>query len=310
VPVPEGKDPRDVPLLNRMPPALNQDWEAYYQRFTAHYQLSDPQLKEARARFDQARTNLVAWLTDTDVALPVLGASTVGCLGAPLGQGPVLTAAALIPGRIEEHGKVLTKTFNTSSFETTQTMPVRIAEYQAKLNELHEVYDTKLPLMSRDVEKANLSKRKSEVSQLRSALVADLDARTADMKKNVTAVLTAEQKKQDAVAEPEKGALLKWIDRATVWGLTAIGAGIFFGLFTRLSCLLAAGFLLLTYGAEPAFPWLPVSPRSEGNYLFINKNVIEMYALLVLATLPTGRWLGFDGLVHWIFSRRGAATQK
>jgi hypothetical protein len=31
-------------------------------------------------------------------ALPVLEASTMGCLGGPLGQGPLLAAATLFPG--------------------------------------------------------------------------------------------------------------------------------------------------------------------------------------------------------------------
>jgi hypothetical protein len=54
------------------------------------------------------------------------------------------------------------------------------------------------------------------------------------------------------------------------------------------------------------FPWLPVSPKAEGNYLFVNKNVIEMLALLVLATLPTGRWFGFDAILSriWPFRSR------
>src|SRR5262249_40968213 len=37
-----------------------------------------------------------------DGALPVLGASTVGSLGSPLGQGPLLTASALVPGRADD----------------------------------------------------------------------------------------------------------------------------------------------------------------------------------------------------------------
>jgi uncharacterized membrane protein YphA (DoxX/SURF4 family) len=277
VPLPEGKDAKNVALIDRMPPALNQDWETYFQRFADHYQLSDAQYKQARAKFDEAREKLVAWLTDTDV----------------------------------EHGKLVTKTFNASSFEAKQTIPVRIAEYRTKLNELREVYDKKLPLMNRDVEKSNLAKRKSELSQLRASLVSDLDEKTADMKKDLASVLDSEQKEKGRMdEEPQPNLVLKWIDRATVWGLAAIGAGIFFGLFTRLSCLLAAGFLAMTYLAEPSFPWLPVSPKSEGNYVWVNKNVIEMLALLALSTIPTGRWLGLDGLVHWLFSGRSTAKKS
>ncbi len=276
LPIPEGRDLLDMSPLERMPPALNEEWEHYFHQFATFYQLNDAQHKEARVKFDKAREQLVAWLTDTNV----------------------------------EHGKPITKTFNASSFEAKYTMPMRIAEYRAKLNELHEVLDKKLPLLNRDVEKANLAKRKSDVRQLRESLVADLDEKTADMKKELASVLTAEQKTKGRMEEePQQRPVLKWIDRATVWGLTAIGAGIFFGLFTRLSCLLAACFLAMTYLAEPAFPWLPVSPKAEGNYVWINKNVIEMFALLTLATIPTGRWLGLDGLVHWLFSGR-IATKK
>jgi hypothetical protein len=55
----------------------------------------------------------------------------------------------------------------------------------------------------------------------------------------------------------------------------------------------------MTYLAVTAFPWLPVPPNTEGNYYYVNKNAIELLALLVLATVPSGRWLGLDALLHW-----------
>jgi uncharacterized membrane protein YphA (DoxX/SURF4 family) len=87
------------------------------------------------------------------------------------------------------------------------------------------------------------------------------------------------------------------LDRVTMWFLVAVGAFLMAGLFTRLSCLLAAGFLVMTYLAHPPFPWYPLPPNTEGNPVFINKNVIEALALLVLMCYPTGRWLGLDALV-------------
>jgi uncharacterized membrane protein YphA (DoxX/SURF4 family) len=307
VSVPAGQDPRDVPLIDRMPPELNKDWNDYFIRFENFYQLSDEQNKEAKAVLSKAKTDLAAWLTDTEVDLPVVGASAIGLTGSLFGGGPFLAASVVMAEKIDEHAKVVTKTFNTSSFETRETMPVRIAEYRVVLNDLHEVYDKKLPLMNRDVEKANLTKRKAEVRQLRESLMSDLDARTVDMKKGLASVLNEAQKaKGRREEEPKQSRLLKWLDRMTVWGLPAIGFGLFFGLFTRLSCLAAAGFLLMTYAAEPSFPWLPVSPKSEGNYAWVNKNVVEMLALLLLATTHSGRWLGLDGLVHWMFAGRKA----
>ena len=46
---------------------------------------------------------------------------------------------------------------------------------------------------------------------------------------------------------------------------------------------------------------MPTPPNTEGNYLFVNKNVIEMFALLVLATTASGQWFGVDSLISWMF---------
>jgi uncharacterized membrane protein YphA (DoxX/SURF4 family) len=88
-----------------------------------------------------------------------------------------------------------------------------------------------------------------------------------------------------------------WIDFLTIWGLTVMGACILVGFLTRLNCWAAAGFLLMTYLAVPSWPWLPSVGPQEGNYFLVNKNVVEMLALCVLGTLPTGRWFGADGLL-------------
>jgi uncharacterized membrane protein YphA (DoxX/SURF4 family) len=87
------------------------------------------------------------------------------------------------------------------------------------------------------------------------------------------------------------------LDEVTMWFLVVVGACLMAGLFTRLACLLGAGFLVMTYLLHPPFPWFPQPPGTEGNPLFVNKNVIECLALLVLMCYPTGRWLGLDALV-------------
>ncbi|MFO0850611.1 MAG: hypothetical protein U0871_18945 [Gemmataceae bacterium] len=86
------------------------------------------------------------------------------------------------------------------------------------------------------------------------------------------------------------------LDRQTMWMLVAVGACLLAGLFTPVACLVGAGFLVLTYLTHPPFPWYPLPPGTEGNPLFINKNVIECLALLVVAVHPTGRWMGLDAL--------------
>lgn len=99
---------------------------------------------------------------------------------------------------------------------------------------------------------------------------------------------------------------LEWMNWATRWGLLIGGLCILFGLFTRLACFGVAMFLLTEILLNTPLPWLPTSPKSEGSYAFVNKNTVEMLALLVLATLPTGRWFGLDALLSciWPFRRR------
>jgi uncharacterized membrane protein YphA (DoxX/SURF4 family) len=91
-------------------------------------------------------------------------------------------------------------------------------------------------------------------------------------------------------------------DRATAWFIAVVGGCIMLGLFTRLSCVLAAGFLVTTYLTWPSYPWLPQPPNTEGNPLFINKNIIECLALLSLACMPTGRWLGLDAIIYRVIT--------
>lgn len=103
---------------------------------------------------------------------------------------------------------------------------------------------------------------------------------------------------------PKSWTVIDYLDWSTRWFLTVVGALLMVGLVTRCSSFAAAGFLLLTILTQPSVPWLPAPPNSEGNYLFVNKNVIEMVALLVLMTTRTGKWFGLDAIVSSIFSRR------
>jgi uncharacterized membrane protein YphA (DoxX/SURF4 family) len=104
-------------------------------------------------------------------------------------------------------------------------------------------------------------------------------------------------KKADDEPPAQKSWTQRWMDPITMWFIAGIGACLMAGLLTRLACILGAGFLVMTYLAHPAFPWLPLPPNTEGNPVFINKNIIEALALLTLATFPTGRWLGIDALL-------------
>jgi hypothetical protein len=55
--------------------------------------------------------------------------------------------------------------------------------------------------------------------------------------------------------------------------------------------------LLSFYLSMPPWPGLPESPKLEGHYRFVNKNLVEMVACLVLASTPNGLWIGLDALL-------------
>jgi thiosulfate dehydrogenase [quinone] large subunit len=91
--------------------------------------------------------------------------------------------------------------------------------------------------------------------------------------------------------------VLAVVDFLNMWGLILIGLGLILGLFTRLSCI--AGIILLAfyYFSHPPFPGLNYTMPMEGNYLIINKTLIEIFTIWVLFKFPTGRRAGIDRIL-------------
>src|SRR5262249_39751310 len=145
LPIPKGQEPARYPGQNRMPPALAKDWDDYFARFVAHYKLDETQKNLAEAKLQQAKHNLVVWLTNGE--------------------------------------EMVTKTFPSGKVERKEDVAERIAEYRAEVKKLHEVYDQKLPKFQRDVEKKRLTTEKADIAKLRTELAAALDARTVEMKR-------------------------------------------------------------------------------------------------------------------------------
>ncbi len=89
---------------------------------------------------------------------------------------------------------------------------------------------------------------------------------------------------------------------AVTYGLTAIGLCLMAGFFTRLAALGGAAFL--TFVVLSQFPWptvYPHAPEVVGHALMVDKNFVELVALLALAALPVGRWAGLDWFLYeWI----------
>jgi thiosulfate dehydrogenase [quinone] large subunit len=82
------------------------------------------------------------------------------------------------------------------------------------------------------------------------------------------------------------------IDVAVAVALVAVGLSLILGFFTQLGCAGAIALLATFYVS--AIPMGLPEPRSEGTYLFVNKNLIEAAAVLTLMTFRTGRIAGVD----------------
>ncbi len=98
--------------------------------------------------------------------------------------------------------------------------------------------------------------------------------------------------------------LLANADLITMWGLTVVGLLLILGLFTRLASLAAIGVLLMFYFATPPFIGYFYALPSEGSYLLVNKNLVELGALVVVLLTGSGMVYGLDRLVHGLVTVR------
>ena len=102
-------------------------------------------------------------------------------------------------------------------------------------------------------------------------------------------------------------AILRVVDLLNAWGLLLVGAGLMAGLLTRLAACGGVALLALYYMAHPALFTSPAEPV-EGHYLIVNKNLVELFALVVVAVMPAAR-LGLDGFLGSLLARRRLAVQ-
>jgi thiosulfate dehydrogenase [quinone] large subunit len=92
--------------------------------------------------------------------------------------------------------------------------------------------------------------------------------------------------------------LLDTANMITMYGLTIVGVLLILGLFTRLAAIGGIGFLLLFYLCNPPFVGYFYSIPTEGSYLIVNKNLVEVCALAVILLTRTGLFAGLDRLLH------------
>jgi thiosulfate dehydrogenase [quinone] large subunit len=99
---------------------------------------------------------------------------------------------------------------------------------------------------------------------------------------------------QSLAADP---GILKVVDFLNVYGLVAIGLGLILGFFTRTAIVAGIALLSLYFLSHPPLIGLKYAIPNEGSTLIVNKSLIEIFALVVLAVFPTGKIIGLDRLL-------------
>lgn len=86
-------------------------------------------------------------------------------------------------------------------------------------------------------------------------------------------------------------------DWMNVIGLTAIGLLLIIGLFERPALIGGVVLLAFYYLSHPPLIGMQYAMPSEGNYMFVDKNLIELVLMVLLYTLPTSHIVGLNRLI-------------
>lgn len=161
-------------------------------------------------------------------------------------------------------------------------------------------YENELASADRDSTYDHLNTTWGKIQEKKAELVGPVKALDKEFKDAAYGLLTPEQRQKPPLpAEPSR---LASLDQRTMWMLMILGGLLIAGCFTRVAAFLGAGMVLMFYLAMPPFPGLPEVPGPEHSFI-INKNLIEVVALLALTCLPTGSWFGVDAIFRRIFVR-------
>lgn len=205
---------------------------------------------------------------------------------------------AVDPDRVGVLWDPKTRAFNpgTAAEENDIVRYGQIQEYKDTLKE----YDEALKQAKIDYQLDHAERIGKKVAEQRAKLVGPVRALETEFKNEAIKLLTPEQMAKGALP-PENTPVHQASSRA-MWGLLILGPLLILGFCTRLAALAGAVMVLSFYLVVPPFPGVPQPPGPEHSFV-VNKNLIEVLALLAIAAMPTGTWFGIDGIFYRIFRR-------
>lgn len=199
------------------------------------------------------------------------------------------------------------------------------SEKQQKLGEL-EVYRNLLILLERDREEVELAFQHQhldypaqKLAEHRAKIAVPVRAMEEQLRVDARGLLMVhgddEEEKARSKAQLARGPVppadttLRFVDQATMWGLLILGVLLMVGLLSRVAAVFGAVLVFSFYLAMPPWPGV-IEFQSFGpeHSFIVDKNFIEVLALLAIAAMPTGRWFGVDAIFPRIIGRKKAET--
>ncbi len=180
--------------------------------------------------------------------------------------------------------------------QTKQRLETRLGQIELYGRQLKR-YETSLAEAETDFQKQHAVQSglpgHGSTAELRASLVGPIKALERDLVDAAEKLLRPQQRAHGPVRMP--ATRINQIDALTMWALAVIGVLLIAGLCSRLAAVSGAALLFSFYLAMPPWPGVPPAPGPEHS-LWVNKNLIEVIALLALASVPSGRWFGLDAL--------------
>ena len=91
------------------------------------------------------------------------------------------------------------------------------------------------------------------------------------------------------------------IDFVNIWALILVGLSLILGIYNKIGSIVGICLLGLYYLAYPPMLGFEGPMPTEGSYVIVNKNLIELIVLWVNLVFPTSHYIGLDRLL----SKRG-----
>ena len=171
-------------------------------------------------------------------------------------------------------------------------------------NKMLDRYEERLASAEIDFERDHLTRMWSDAREKARDLAGPVITLDKELKEAAMAIPTVEQLKKGKMSEPWTA--IKIVDMLTIAGLAGLGILLIVGLFSRFAAFSAAFMVFGFYLAWPPLPGVPEAPGPEHSFI-VNKNLIEVMALLALAAVPSGYWFGLDNVIGKFLARRQKA---